>query len=647
MSQLIPVACARNCYDNCRLIAEVSDGKIVRVKASNDLITRGILCPKAIADPMRIYSRSRVLYPYVRTVKGFKKVSWDEALSLVTSRLGELLNNPSEILYLEYGGNIGLMTRYFSRRLWHFIKAAVTDYSICDAGGEEALKLMYGSTYGILPKDYSRVKLFIFWGFNPVVSAPHMFNLIKDVRSRGGASIVTIDIRSSETAKLSDVHVRIKPGSDGVLALGIANYLISEGKIDEEFIKKYVHGFKKFSEHVSKYDLRTVEELTGVPRDEVTDLAEALYESRPFCILMSYGLQRRVGGGEIVRSIASLPAILGVHRGFYYGNRDGLYLDYKHIQGLHLWSPSRVISMQKVGKYLARGDFKFVYVHLTNPAATLPNSNKVVEGLKRSDVFVVVHDTHWSDTAKLADVVLPAPTFYEKRDVVCGYWHNYIYLNEPVIKPLGYSLSEAEVMGKLAEQLNLSSSVVADPLKVIREAVGDEVFSKLLREGVAEIPYRPLSEYQTPTGKIELYSTSAAARGLSPLPNPPSGEVLSEGEYLLITSAHPHYMHTQFEDVYGVIPSDVTINDSDARKLGVSDRDVVELYNEFGRVLMRVKVSSDVPQGVLWSPRHAEGVDGKRVSVLMSDDVEEVGEGSVLNSTRVKVRKVKRVARKH
>ena len=643
MGRSVPIACARDCYDTCRLLAEVSGGKLVRVRASNELTTRGILCPKAIADPMRVYSHSRILYPYVKAVKGFRRVSWGEALSMVTSRLGELLNDPSKILYLEYAGNIGLVTRYFSRRLWHYIRAVRTDYSICDAGGEEALKLTYGSTYGMLPKDYSRVKLFIFWGFNPVASAPHIFSLINEVRSSKGASVVTIDIRDSETAKLSDVHVRIKPGSDGVLALGIANYLISEGKIDEEFIKKYVHGFREFSEHVSKYDLRTVEELTGVLKDEVIDLAEALYESRPFCILMSYGLQRRVGGGEIVRSIAALPAILGVHRGFYYGNRDGLALDFKYIEGSHLGAPSKVISMQKVGEHLARGDFKFVYIHLTNPAATLPNLSSVIEGLKRSDVFVVVHDTHWSDTAKVADVVLPAPTFYEKQDVVCGYWHNYIFLNEPVIEPLGESLSEAELMREIAGQLNLSPSVAPDYFTVIRGAIGNEVFGKLMKEKVAELPYKPLSEYQTPTGKIELYSTIAAAKGLSPLPNPPGGEVLAEDEYLLITSAHPSYMHTQFEDVYGDVPPDVMINDSDARNLGVSDGDVIELFNKLGRVHVRAKVSSDVPQGVLWIPRHARGLDGKRVSVLMSDDIEEIGGGSVLNSTRVKIRKVEKV----
>ena len=639
MSQAIPVACPRDCYDTCRLLALVSGGRLVRVRADSGFTTRGILCPRAIADPKRVYSQSRILYPYVRSVGEFRRVSWDEALSTILSKLSELLDDPSKILLLDYAGNRGLVTRHFTRRLWNYIKAARTDYSICDAGGEWALKLTYGSTYGMLPQNYSRLKLSIFWGFNAAVSAPHLFNLVNEVKNTNNASVVTIDVRRSETAKLSDVHMSVKPGSDGVLALGIANYLIREGKVDEKFIREYVHGFKEFSELVRTYDLNLVEELTGVPKDEVVDLAEVLYDSRPFCIFIGYGLQRRVGGGEIVRSIAALPAILGIHRGFYYSNTDGLAINFRLIEGSHLGMPSKTISMEEVGRHLARGDFKFVYIHLTNPAATLPNLSKVIEGLKRNDVFVVVHDTHWTDTAKLADVVLPAPTFYEKYDAIYSYWHNYLFLNEPVIEPLGESLSEAEVMRELAKLLNLNPAVALDYRTVIKESVSGEVFNKLLEYGMVELPYKPLSEYQTPTGKIELYSTVAEAKGLNPLPNPPKGEV-AEGAFILISSAHPIYNHTEFEDVYGDIPPEVAINDADASKLGIRDGDVVQLFNDLGSVLMRAKVSSDIPEGVLWVARSARGLDGKRVNVLVSDGAEELGGGAVLNSTRVKIKKV-------
>ncbi len=641
MSPLIPVACARDCYDTCRLLADVRGGKLVQVRASPEFPTKGMLCPKAIADPRRVYSRSRILYPYVRTASGFKRVSWDEAISIIASKLSELLSEPSKILYLEYAGNIGLVTRYFSRRMWNFIRAARTDYSICDAGGEAALKLIYGSTYGILPRDYTKVKLFILWGFNPVVSAPHLFRLISEVRSEKNTPLIAIDIRRSETAKLSDLYIKVKPGSDGILALGIASYLISKGKVDEEFINKYVHGFKEFSNLVRKYDLDFVEERTGVPKQDVIELAEVMYELRPFCVLMGYGLQRRHGGGEIIRSIAALPAVLGVHRGFYYGNRDGLNIDFNYIAGADLGEPSRVVSMQKVGHHLARGEFKLVYIHLTNPAATLPNLQKVIEGISREDVLTAVHDTHWSDTAKLADVVLPAPTFYEKFDFVCGYWHNLIFLNEAVIEPLGESLSEAEVMRELARELNLPESVAPDFMEVIKGALGSEVFSRLLRDKVAEVPYKPLAQYQTPTRKIELYSTKAAERGLPPLPNPPSGEVLQYGEFLLITSAHPNYMHTGFEDVYGDVPAVAVINYDDAADLGVKEGDTVELYNSLGRVIVRVAISSDVPRRVIWMPRHALGLNGVRINVLVSDSTEDLGGGSVTNSTKVKVRKVR------
>ena len=326
-------------------------------------------------------------------------------------------------------------------------------------------------------------------------------------------------------------------------------------------------------------------------------------------MLIGYGLQRRYGGGEIVRSIASLSVLLGIPRGHYYNNRYGLEIDFNHITGADRWKSSRVISMQRVSRMLYKGEFKFVYSHLINPAVTLPNRNMFVKGISENSVFLVTHDTHWTDTAQISTLVLPAPTFYEKPDYIAGYWHNYVFRNLPAIEPLGESLPEFEVMRLLSKELNLPVDVYSNYNDVIKESIGEKAFNELISKGWTRVGYKKIDVFQTPTRKIELLSTYAKERALPPLPTPPEGEILEEDEYLLVTSAHPLYMHTQNEDVYGPIPPYIYINPEDASREGINEGDTVELFNNLGKIVMKAKLNTSLPLRVLWAPRHAQGLN--------------------------------------
>jgi len=570
----------------------------------------------------------------------FRRIDWDEALSILASRLIDgLMDSPSKILFYDYAGNRGLITRHASRRLWNYLGAARIDYTICDAAGDKALRLMFGKSYGLFPRDLDKLKMVVLWGFNPYASSPHILNRLLTAKSRGGI-LVTIDVRFSETARLSDAALIVRPGSDGILALGIANYLISKGMYDKEFVQRYVYGFEDFAEYVSRFSLDFVEKVTGVDRSKIVWLAEELYSRSPDVgFLIGYGLQRRIGGGEIVRAIASIPVLLGIHRGFYYSNTDALPLNFAALEGWDLGKPSRIVSMERLGRMLAEGEFRFVYIHLSNPAATLPNQSKVVEGLRRRDVFVVVHETHWSDTARLANLVLPAPTYVEKYDVVYSYWHNCICLNEPVIEPLGESLGEYQLMCEIARKLRLPADLICkDVDDLLRLALGDELYDRLQSEKCIEIEPPAKDWYPTPSGKIEL-KLSVKIDGVPELPTPPISEE-EEGTYVLITSAHRLYTHTQFEDVYGSIPSTIHISPSDAEMLGINEGGLVEIWNEFGKAVMCAHIDPGLPRGVIWAPRGSNTLDGRRINAVMTDDVESLAGGSALNSTKVRLRKV-------
>ncbi|UNQ73835.1 molybdopterin-dependent oxidoreductase [Infirmifilum sp. NZ] len=636
----VVTACPRDCYDTCFI--EV-DTRTLEARASPlNPVTQGFLCPRGRADKARVLSEERVLYPHVRASgkgSGFVRASWDEALDLVASRLRRVLeeHGPESVLHVEYAGNMGLLTWYYPQRLWNRIGAARTDYSICSRSGHEALSLHYGLSYGRPPEDMQGSRLLVFWGFNAAVSAVHLWQLALKARS-SGALIATVDPRRSETAKRSDLFVQVKPGTDVALAYGVAREIIEMGLVDEVFVARYTYGFEEFKEEALRWTPERVESITGVPPSTVRKLAESYGALKPSVTLIGFGVQKSRQGAEVVRAVSLIPALVGVHRGFYYSNSRGFYVNYSALTLEDTYRPSRVVSQVALADLVERGEFKFIFIYNSNPALTLPRSDKLARGFSREDVFLVVHDTHWTETARMADVVLPAPTFYEKDDVVIPYSHRYVVFSRRALEPLGESRDEVWLTCALAERLGLPE-VCADPIQALRSALEGALegsFEDLLSGRVLRLRYRPLDEYQTPSGRIELYSTAAAQRGLSPLPV--QAEAGGEG-FVLLNTALPLYTHTQFRDVYGEIPPVVHVNPEDARSLGLAEGEVVEVFNENGVVELRVHVTSDVPRGVLWSPRELVGLNGNPQNVLVSAETQPIGGGPVFNSTTVIIRK--------
>lgn len=633
------VLCPRDCYDTC--IYEVKydpEPKLIHTGKP----TIKLSCPRAEKDFARVSSPDRILHPYIAVSKREgkrKKVSWSYAIGLIVNKLKETLKayGASRILFLDYAGNRGIFTRYLAQRLWYFLGAARVDYTICNGAGAKALMLHYGSTYGALPQHMEQANILVYWGFNAAITSPHNFFYALSLRERKHVKIITIDTLKTETAKLSDIWLQPRYGTDTYLALGIASYLIQNELYDREFIEKHTYGFEMFRKYVRGLDLNTVSNKTKIPRDDIIEFAELYSEKKPSIIFIGYGLQRRIGGGEAVRAISLLPALIGIHRGFYYSNTDGLLIDMQYLTGSFLGVPSRTIPQSKIGEYIYNGEFKFIYIHLTNPAATHPRANLIREGLLRDDVFVVVHETHWSDTAKLADVVLPAPTWLEKRDVVFSFWHNYIGFNRPVLNKPNTLKTELGVMRLIAKGLNIKEKLIYEsPMRALIKAIGRSIYEELITKGFTTLPYRKLNEYQTPSGKIEFYSNKAKEFNLSPLPKPIEVHPPPDYPYILISSAHPRYTHTQFEDVYGPIPPIIEISEEDMEKLSITDGESVIVSSKNGSVVLMAKESDRVPPGVVFAYRSCKTLDGKRLNCITNDETNELG-GATINTTFVSI----------
>lgn len=644
----VAAVCPRDCYDTCFMLADVEEGRVAGVRGdSRNPVTRGFLCPRGVMDHVRML-RGRILHPYLR-VGGkpggrLRRVGWDEALRITAEKLAEVLkrHGSGAVLHLEYSGDMGLLTQYLPLRLWSALGASRTDYAVCSASGHAALRLHYGLSYGVMPEELPNVRLIVFWGFNAAISAPHLWSLSLDARMRG-ALIAVVDPRRSETAGLADIWVAPKPGSDAALAYGVARILITRGYVDEGFLEKWSYGYEKYKERALEWTPRRVEEATGVRPGLLESLAEAYGENKPSTTMIGFGAQKTVSGAETVRAVALLPALLGLHRGFYYSNSSAWIIDLGYLTGEKLSARKpRVVSQVALAEHVARGEFKFIYIYGTNPAATLPAQDLLRRGLARRDVFVVVHETHWNETTAYADIVLPAPTFLEKDDLVVSYSHGYIRLSHRVVEPLGESRSELWVSRRLAELIGVGEEwVYEDPWRAVEKSLENALmngsFSDLLAGKTLRLKARQKNKYQTPTGRIEFYSTRASSLGLDPLPSiPPLPE--AQG-FILLNSSHPNYTHTQFREVYGPIPPVVHVNPDDAARLGVRSGDRVVLYNEQGEVVVQALITDKVPPGVLWAPKLLTGLNGKPLNTLAPPITQKIGGGSTYNSITVRVKK--------
>jgi anaerobic selenocysteine-containing dehydrogenase len=644
----VSTVCPRDCYDTCALLVTLDEsGQILKIRGDpRNPVTQGFTCPRGAKDHERL-RKNRVETPFLRQADRLSASDWDTALDVVSRKLEKTLekHGPEAVLYLDYAGNTGLLTGVFPRRLWNALGATQTDWALCSASGHVALGLHYGDSYGIAPLELLSMDLVVFWGFNAAVSSPHLWSLARKARSARGAQIVVIDPRESRSARDADLWIQPWPGSDVALAYGLISYLSQNGYVDLQFLREWTLGCEQLRAEVDKWTPARVQEITGVAWSEMERLGEACGKLKPSATMIGIGLQKNDQGADQVRAVSFIPALVGQHRGFFYSNAHTFSIDEQQVSGRALAKQTpRIVSQVALADLVARGEFKFFYVSCMNPALTLPNQRAFREGISQSDVFLVVHDTHWTKTADYADVVFPAPTYLEKEDLVIPWSHDYVQLSRQVVLPSTDSRSEIWVLRELATRLSLTEDwLFEDPWVSVELALQDALEGgtvNALRSGaMLRLKSKPMHSYSTPSGKIELCSSKAVDMGLNPLPVQNALRT-PKGDFVLLTSATPPFTSTQFQETYGAMPAVVVLNSRDAERLGINEGDPLALSNERGEVTVRAIVSDGVRQGVAWSPRQSEGLQGHSQNCLMSSEPQELGGGPRFNSTRVTISKL-------
>ncbi|ASJ13915.1 molybdopterin-dependent oxidoreductase [Thermococcus radiotolerans] len=631
--------CTRDCYDTCSMVSELKNGKLSVRGNPEHPVTAGFLCPKGALLPRWFHAEDRLKRPLVRTGErgsgSFRETNWEEAIELVARKLRKTIeeHGSESVLVYQYAGDRGVVNYAFPLRLFHYLNTSMLDHGICDRAGQEALRDVYGTAVGMNPEELKNQQLIVYWGINAFWTNLHGFMLAR----KYGLEIWTVDVVRTETAKRSDRFFQIRSDTDVLFALGVAKVIIEEGLYEEAFVRENVYGFEEFKNYVIKLDFDLVERETGVKRETIEEFARKFAE-KGGVIHIGYGFQRSLAGGEAVRAIAILPALIGHRFGFIY---DMKTIDKSYAEGAFLRTrPARRIPQIKLAEYIERGEIKFLYVYNSNPLASLPNQNRLRKALRESDVFVVTHDIFLTDTALYSDVVLPANTFFERLDIADSYYHRYIALNKPVARLHGKSNSE--VTRLLARALGIDNPYLYESdEEVIRKILELNGLSweELKARGFIKAPKKPRT-WETPSGKIEFYSQRAVGRGLSPVPEYRK----FEGKYplRLLTPTYRMTITSQYHNTHGMIDPNLYINPSDAKERDIEDGDTVKVFNDNGSIRTEARLTEDVPRGivVLYKAFWARLL-GWNANFLTGDETaEKYGNGSAYHSTWVEVKKV-------
>ncbi len=682
---LIRGACPHDCPDTCATLTEVQDGRAVRFFADpNHPITQGWLCAKVRPYLDRVYHPDRLLYPLRRSgPKGsgqWQRITWDEAIAEIAARWQAIIasDGAAAILPYSYSGTLGLVEMAVaSSRLWNRMGASGLARTICDAAATAAVNATLGGKLAPDPRDVLHSRLVLIWGHNPASTNPHFMPLLRQAQ-RNGAYVVVIDPRRTLTARSADLHLQPRPATDAALALGIIHVLFAEGLHDEAWLREHSIGWEALRERAAHYPPERVEAITGVAAETVVALACRYGTTKPALVKIADGLQRHGNGGQTVRALCCLPAVAGQYGirggGLFYSQSGHIVWDAEAVGHASECPPvPRVVNMNRLGAALT-GEIddppiKALYVFGANPVTSSPHAGLIVRGLLRDDLFTVVHEQFMTDTARYADIVLPATTQLEQTDLHKPYGHRHLQYNHQAIPPRGEAKSNWTVMRLLAAALGYTEpwlhqepeEVIAEVLDATRAKnplLAGITLERLQQEGT--VPYTFTAEndvpfadgrFPTPSGKVELLCQAMTAFGLDPLPDyvPPAefASGLNQGKdwLVLLSGAAHHFVSSSFANQDTLAHKEGTpfieLNPQDAATHGICDGSSVIVENGRGCIRLRAVVTTDVPPGVAVAPKGFWGsraADGRNVNWLTSDALADLGGQSTFHSNLVRVR---------
>jgi anaerobic selenocysteine-containing dehydrogenase len=711
MEKVVHAACPHDCPDACGVLITVDQGRATKIQGDPaHPVTRGFLCAKVAMYLDRVYAPDRVLYPMRRVrPKGptelrkqrsdekstWERISWDAALNEISTRFQNIASEfgSEAILPFSYGGTLGtLNSGSMDRRFFHRLGASQLSRNICSNAGEEGLKSVVGSQVGTEPEQFRHSRYIIAWASNIHGNNVHLWPFIAEAR-REGAKLVVIDPYRTRTAACADWYLPINPGTDAALAMSMMHVIIKENLHDADYVSQHTMGFDELRKKVADYPPERVAQWTGISVPDILKLAREYATMRPAVIRVNYGVQRSENGGMATRAITMLPCITGSWKEVGGGlqlSTSGAFglndepLKRKDLMTSVLGRPARQIAMTELGRALntlSDPPIKALFVYSSNPAAICPNHNEVVRGLRRTDLFTVVHEQFLTDTTDYADIVLPATTFFEHKDLQTSYGHFYLQMSDQAIDPLGECRSNVETFRALAKRMNFNDPCFDETvdqmidtaleshnplLKGIdrgrlehdghvrlnfHSAVKDQSASFLENEpSHSAEPYLPFaSGFGTPSGKAELYSEELKALGLDPVVQftPPTesrhGTQSRSFPLELLARKADNFMNSTFANQPSIEKMEdlglLEINSTDAQARKITNGNKVRVFNSRGEIVLTARVDGKVQPGVVSANLHWAKLsrDNRNINVLTSEKLTDMGNSATFYSVLVEV----------
>lgn len=652
-------ACPHDCPDTCAMVVTVEDGVATSVAGNKDMpYTNGGLCVKVDNYLDRVYSPQRVLHPMRRTgPKGsgqFEQITWDEAIAEIADRYRTIIaeHGAEAIMPCNYLGTQGILQGlnvgdpFFNR-----LGATVAERTYCDSGACTAYILTMGDTAGVDPEAFVHSKFILIWAANIMSTNLHLWPYIAEAKKRG-AKVVVVDPVRTRTAKAADWHIPIRPGTDGALAMAMMHVIINEGLTDDEYVADHTVGIAELTERVQQYTPEWASQETGIPVEDIYTLAREYATTQPSVIRIGVAVERHAGGGQTVRALASLPALTGAWRnpggGILQLPLWAFPVNWPAFMHPELQTPgTRVVNLYQLGEALTGGleldpPIKGLFVYNSNPVVVCPDQERMVEGLKREDLFTVVSEQFMTDTADYADIVLPATTQLEQTDVMFSWGHLYVTYNNPSIEPIGEAVPNTELFRRLAAAMGFDEpcftrtddDMVAEAFDWSAPAMAGITVESLKQNGFQRLNVPPADQYAphanggfpTPSGKVEFYSSGAAGGNfVAPLfrqgsNDHQSGEPVDplphyiaprEGRDSELAARYPLSMlspksHAFINSSYGNLDFHrkvqkepmLLLNPEDAEERGITTGMTVRVFNDRGAFTVMAKVDPSTMPGV-------------------------------------------------
>ncbi len=659
--------CPLDCPDACSLDVKIEDGRVAGL-SGNELnpLTAGFICSKVRHYAEHVYHELRLRHPMIReegSRKGevrFRRASWDEALDLVVQRITRARERfgGEAILPFNYGGSNGKLTdaavdQAFFRRLG----SSRLLRTVCAAATTAAARGLYGSMCGVAFPDYVHAKLVVVWGANPHASNIHLVPFLKRAKENG-AKLVVVDPRRTKLAKQADLHLAVHPGTDLPVALSVIRWFFESGRADLEFLAEHATGVEELRSRASAWTFERAAEEAGVSPADLARFAELYAESHPAVLRCGWGLERNRNGGSAIAAVLALPAVAGK-----FGRRGGGYT-LSNSRGTFSFRspfddpepPTRAINMNRLGRALLEErapPIEVLFVYNSNPLATIPEQELVRRGLERMDLFTVVFEQVLTDTARYADVLLPATTFLEHDELRNGYGAIALSYARAVVDPVGEARPNYRVFGELLRRMNLWRAGDDDRPEALLGRVlppGEDLLQKL-RDGEIAVPNfgdRPIQFVDvfplTSDGKIHLVPEELdreASLGLYGFDPDPADEL---HPLALVSPATERTISSGLGELYSErVP--LSIHPGDARERGIAEGDGVRVFNGRGEVVTHAHLDPDLRPGVVQLPKGLwshNTVNGNTANALTPDTLTYIGRGACFNDARVQVELIRR-----